>query len=349
MRHLVLALLLLSSGPGWRWLSRVGERNEALARAQAAYRQGNPAGAAAAFRRALEIPTPRPVPDPRLLLNLAHAQAQAGQVAAARATYGQLLSAGRVPARLGSVARQQLAVLRAGQGQYAQALGLLRQALSLDPTNNAARYNYEVLREFLARQPAPQLPSLGAPRAKPPTPPPGAKPPMPEKSPVPAPPNQAPQPQPASRPGADRPGQLPDAAQPGSPSGPPQPRPAANGQPDPARPDVAPGPAAGGGQRPGAGPTRPLPAGAAPGRQRGPNANLNGARPPAGQSSRPGTEPATDADQQLQTQRERLRQLNLTPGQARQLLEALRAQEAQYLQQRPRPAGRRPRPGEPTW
>lgn len=338
-----LALLLLLSGPGWGWLGSVRGHNRALAQAQAAYQRGDAAGAAAGYQRALAAGTlaGHHSPDPRLLLNLAHVQAQAGQFAAARATYGQVLSLGQVPAALGSVARQQLAVLAAGLGQYAQALSLLRQALLLDPANAGARYNYEVLREFLARQASPGGPTIPPPAApRPPTPPRAPNPPA-------AAGNQ-PAPQASTRAGAARPGQTTDAGPSGPPANQPLPHPTAAGPPAPPRPSAAPGPAAGA-LKPGAGPSRPLPTSATTGSERGLSANAADTPAPAGRNLRPGPEAATNADQQLQTQRERLRQLNLTPAQARQLLEALRAQEQQYLQQHPRPAGPRPRPGEPTW
>lgn len=341
-----LALLLLLSGPGWGWLGSVRGHNRALAQAQAAYQRGDAAGAAAGYQRALAAGTlaGNHSPDPRLLLNLAHAQAQAGQFAAARATYGQLLSLGQVPAALGSVAQQQLAVLAARLGQYAQALSLLRQALLLDPANAGARYDYEVLREFLARQASPGGPTIPPPAApRLPTPPRTPNPPAAAGN------QPAPQPQASTRAGAARPSQTTDAGPSGPPANQPLPHPAAAGQPAPPRPSAAPDPAAADALKLGAGPSRPLPTSATTGSERGLSANAAGAPALAGRNLHPGTEAATNADQQLQTQRERLRQLNLTPAQARQLLEALRAQEQQYLQQRPRPAGPRPRPGEPTW
>ena len=88
------------------------------------------------------------------------------------------------------------------------------------------------------------------------------------------------------------------------------------------------------------------------GKQRGldASASATGASAPTGQGRRPGTEAATNADLQLQTQRERLKAMNLTPTQAQQLLDALRASEEQYLQQRPRARkGEAPAHGTPTW
>ncbi|WP_158022692.1 hypothetical protein [Hymenobacter coccineus] len=49
-------------------------------------------------------------------------------------------------------------------------------------------------------------------------------------------------------------------------------------------------------------------------------------------------------------QRERLQAMDLSPAQAQQLLDALKAQEQQYLQQVPRRrAGAPARRGQPTW
>ncbi|MDO7886700.1 hypothetical protein [Hymenobacter cheonanensis] len=345
MRSWLLYLLLLSSGPpGWQWLTRVREHNGAQAQAQAALRAHRPAEAVYYFQRAVAL-AGRGGPGPALLLSLGQAQQQASQLGAAQATYGRLL-APAVPTGIGSVARQQLAGLLAQQHQVAQAVGLLRQALRLNPTNATARYNYELLSQYLAGQ-RPDNPDL--------PPPGGASPPPPRQ------PNrpdstqrerQGRSPQPAEKAGADHPGQAPDPspAAPAGPAGAPQPNSA--GQPDRQRPTSAAGSSAAGGFRPGAGERQPLPSGTAPGRQRGLDAGTtaSGSDAPAGQGRRPGTEAATSSDLQLQTQRERLKAMNLTPAQAQQVLEALRESEQQYLQQRPRQQqGPPPAPGQPTW
>ena len=345
MKASLLALLLVGgiSLPGWNWLVRVREHNAAQTQGQAAAQLGQTTEAAWRYGRAVAL-AGRGGPTPALLLNLAQAQAQAGQ-AAARATYARLLGPA-VPAAIGSAARQQLAGLLATERQFAQAIGLLRQALRLDPTNAAARYNYELLSQYLAGQPPPALPPPGAPK------PAGSAPDnQPEKDPA-AQPDAGPTP--APQPGTARPGEAPDPSGPpaGGPGGAPQPS-AAGGPPARPRPTPLPGPNAGGGSRPGgAGPARPVPNGPAGGSRRGLDAGAPalGSNAPAGQGRRPGTEAATDADLQLQTQRERLQALDLTPAQAQQLLDALRASEQQYLQQRPRPrAGTAPPPGQPTW
>jgi tetratricopeptide (TPR) repeat protein len=153
-------LFLLSAGlPGWRWLTQVRAHNDAQAQAQATLAAGHPAEAVYYYQQAVALASRRN-PAPALLLNLGQAQQRAGQLGAARATYAQLL-APAVPAAIGSVARQQLAGLLAGQRQVAQAQALLRQALKLNPANATARYNYELLSQYLAGQ-QPDNPALPA-------------------------------------------------------------------------------------------------------------------------------------------------------------------------------------------
>ena len=330
-----LLLLLLWGVPGLRLLTMVHDRNVAVADATAAYRRGEALLAARDFENALATASLRATPDPRLVLNLGHAQAQAGQLSAAQATYGKLLAGS--PARLGSVARQQLAVLAAGRGELAQAASLLRQALLLDPTNAGARYNFEVVSDYLARRPnRPQL-----------LPPP---PPSPTSTPKTAPAKNGAQPnKPAEKAGTNHQGEINDTKPAANASMPPAPRPDAAGQPDNRQSSALPG-ATTGSRTPGAGPPQPTASGDAPGTQRGLDRNTAaGTGSLNNRSNRPGAEAATAADLSLQTQRERLQAMNLSPAQARQLLETLRAQEQQYLQQRPRPAAQKPDPNRPTW
>ncbi|MBF9143981.1 hypothetical protein [Hymenobacter properus] len=336
MKYLVMVVLLLS-GPGLQLLTRVRDRNEAVATGAAAYRRGEAGLAVYAFENALAAKTRHP--DPRLLLNLAHAQTRAGLLAPAQATYGRLLTGS--PAALSSVARQQLAVQAARQGQLAQAISLLRQALILNPHNAGARFDYEVLSEYLAKRPnAPKIPTPPTPQEK------NAA----DEKTAPA-KDGAAQNQPAEKAGTARQGEVNDQKpSPVPPAGPPDARPDPAGQPDPRQPSAAPGSTAAGGRTLGNGAQQPLPSGEEPGQQRGLDRSAGASSPlPNGRSNRPGTEAATPADVQLQTQRERLQAMNLSPAQARQLLETLRAQEQQYLQQLARPAAQRPDPNKPTW
>jgi len=335
MKYALLAFLLLA-GPIWGRLTWVRDRNEAVAAGHAAYARGEAAGAARSFAAALAANVRRAA-DPNLALNLAHAEAQAGQFTAARATYGGLLAGS--PAAVGSVARQQLAVLAARGGDVAQALGLLRQALLLDPRNASARYDFEILSDFLAQRPA-------GPKITPPAPSPSA---APKKQPKPVPDDRAAHnSQPATKPGTDRQGQVnqPEAAP--SPATPPGRQPSPAGPPDPQRPAGGPG-QANGGFAPGQGEKRPIPSGEPAGKTRGLDPTGPGEAPRRTSPGGPGVDAATPADQRLQTQRKQLRAMNLSPAQARQLLETLRAEEKQYLQQLARPTSQKPDPSKPTW
>ena len=334
-----LLLLLLSAGlPGWHWLTRVRDYNTAQAQGQAAARAGHPLEAAYLLKQAVAL-AGRGGSSPALLLDLAQAQARAGQVAEARATYAQLLSPG-VPAELGSTVRQQLAVVLARQGQLAQALALLRQALILNPANAAARYNFELLTQYLnGQQPA-----------TPPAPPPagGSAPSKPQPDSAAG--SRKGEKQPAPKPGNRQPGAGPDPGTP-PPSGPADgPQPTRNGQPDRQRPTPTAGNSTNGSQRPGNGAAHSLASGREPGTQRGLDASTATSNTAGGRSSGPGRDAATSADQELQTQRERLKAMSLTPAQAEQVLDALREREQQYLQQQTRSRqGAAPAPGQPTW
>jgi hypothetical protein len=330
----VLAVLELTVA-GCQQLTKVRDRNVAAAAGQVAYARGDAARAAQDFEAALAAKARR-VPEPRLILNLGHAQTRAGQAGAARGTYARVLTGS--PASIGSVARQQLAVLAARQGQLAQALGLLRQALILNPNNTGARYNYEVLSDYLARQQAPDMPPPGAGSGS------KQQPDSPDKKSETA-------KSPSEKAGTNEAGELPQPNQPpGPPDGQPESQPNPTGQPDPQRPGQLPGTTAKGGRNGGNGEQQPIASGAASGPQRGLDMSAKpGPAASAGTGRRPGSEAALPEDARLQTQRERLRAMNLSPAQARQVLEALRAQEQQYLQQLARPATTKPDPDKPTW
>lgn len=331
----LLLLFVLSSVPGLRLLTMVRDRNVAVADATAAYRHGEALVAAYHFEAALATASPRTAPDPRLVLNLGHAQARAGRVGAAQATYGRLLTS--CPARLGSVARQQLAVLAAERAELAQAASLLRQAIVLDPSNAGARYDFEVVSEYLALRP-------NRPQFLPPPPP------SPASKPKTAPEKNGPQPnKPAEKAGTDHKGEINDTRPTSNAGAPPAPRPDAAGPPDNRQPSAMPG-ATTGNRTPGADQPQSTASGDTPGTKRGLDRSTgNGVASPNSRSNRPGSEVATAADLSLQTQRERLQAMSLSPAQARQLLETLRAREQQYLQQRTRPAAQKPDPNRPTW
>jgi len=326
MKTFVLTSLLVLGS--WGGLTRIRDRNTAIEQAQAAYTRQDFRRAAQAYRLAVEQYGAK---DEAVLLNLAHACARAGQAAAARTFYGRLLTS-RQP-RTRSIARQQLAVLAAQKGDYAQAVSLLRQALLADPANAGARYDYEALKAYLNHQQhEPQIPPPASDGNAPP-----------EKKPA------DPQSQPRPQSGPDRPGQLDDPTQPSDSRNAPQARPDQQGRRDPNRPEASPGNGAPGGFQPGSGQQQAVARGSQPGTVRGLSDAADGTEAAGAPSRRASSEQATLSETQLQTQRERLQQMNLSSGQARQLLDALNAAEQQYLQQLPHKATRKPDSGKPAW
>jgi tetratricopeptide (TPR) repeat protein len=326
---LLFVVLMLG---GWGGFTRIRDRNAAVQQGSAAYAQRNFMQAAQAFQYAVEE---LGITDEATVLNLAHACVRAGQESLAKAYYGRLLTS-KTPA-IRSVTQQQLAVLAVQKGEFAQAVALLRQALLADPTNAEARYNYEVLRDYLARRP-------NAPRIPPPA---GAAKEQDSQQSENKPQDTAKQPQ--TRAGNDRSGELDDSNLPPNPKNAPQSRPSEAGQTDANQPGANPGNTAQGGFQPGAGAERNVARGTEPGGVRGLSDTDTGEEVADGRSRRAGTEQATLDETQLQTQRARLQQMQLSPGRAQQILESLGAAEQQYLQQLPRRSTRKPASDKPAW
>jgi tetratricopeptide (TPR) repeat protein len=330
MRALLLGSMLLLSS--WGGLSRIHDRNAAIKRGEQAYARKEYALAAQAYKEAAVNLGSK---EDEVWLNLAHATARIGRGAEARGYYGHLLTSSTPAIR--SIALQQLAILATQKGDYAQAITLLRQALIANPSNKDARFDYEVLRDYLARRATnPQMPPPGTDGS-----------PDVEQHRTPDP--QNPERQPRPKPGADQQGQLNDPTQPQNPRNAPQSQPNAQGKPAPDQPSGNAGNSAPNGFTPGRGEQREVARGKEPGSVRGLSDEENGPQAPGGPSARGGTEQAALDEAQLQTQRARLQQMNLSAGQARQLLEAMHAAEQQYLQQLPRKSTRPPDKTKPGW
>ncbi|MEQ8904448.1 hypothetical protein [Ekhidna sp.] len=90
------------------------------------------------------------IDDPAIKLNLAHSHYHLGDTAGAKSRYNQLATA---PSnKLKSVAFQQLGVMSKDAGKLEEALQQLKSAIKADPTNQEARYNYEVVKKLLEEQ-----------------------------------------------------------------------------------------------------------------------------------------------------------------------------------------------------
>ncbi|WP_135434651.1 tetratricopeptide repeat protein [Hymenobacter fodinae] len=322
-------MLLLSS---WGGLTRIHDRNDAIRRGELAYARKDYSTAAEAYKEAAVRLGSQ---EDQVWLNLAHATARLGRSAEARGYYGHLLTSSTPATR--SIALQQLAILATQKGDYAQATTLLRQALIANPRNADARFNYEVLRDYLTRRATdPQMPPPGTDGS-----------PDVERHRTPEADNAERQPQP--KPGADQQGQLNDPTQPQDPRNAPQSQPNAQGKPAQDQPSGNAGNSAPNGFTPGRGEQREMASGQQPGSVKGLSNEETGPEAPGGTSNRGGTEQAALDEAQLQTQRARLQQMNLSAGQARQLLDAMHAAEQQYLQQLPRKSTRPADKSKPGW
>ncbi|MEO1256184.1 MAG: hypothetical protein AAFY41_15045 [Bacteroidota bacterium] len=90
------------------------------------------------------------VDDPAIDLNLAHSYYQLDDTASAKKNYASLTRS--ADTKLKSIAYQQLGVINKDNGKLEEALQQLKSAIKADPSNQDARYNYEVVKKLLEEQ-----------------------------------------------------------------------------------------------------------------------------------------------------------------------------------------------------
>jgi Ca-activated chloride channel family protein len=88
--------------------------------------------------------------DDELYLNLAHSYFQQGDSAQARTYYGQASTTDNKTIK--SIAYQQLGVMAKEGQQYEESLNYLKSSIKADPTNQDARYDYELVKKLLEEQ-----------------------------------------------------------------------------------------------------------------------------------------------------------------------------------------------------
>ncbi|MGV3505386.1 MAG: tetratricopeptide repeat protein [Adhaeribacter sp.] len=321
MKVLVAVFLFLSMlGEGLQLASRI---NKGVQEAEAMYKRGQYRQAVALYQY---LHDSLQVSDEQLVLNQAHAAFQAGDNKTATRNY-TLLSRNPDPT-LQSVASTQLALLYYQKGNTERALYTFKKALIQDPGNETARFNYELLKKYLDANPS----MAGTARRPPqkPTPPPG--------------PREQGASQRASVKAADTgsAGSTSDQQREGSKPPISRPEPAAAGSRG--------GSPSGQGQ-PGAGETgkpRQTPQGSKGNQQQG-LSNEDGGTNGPGDRNREGTEALGQQEKQMQTLRARLKNSDLSPEKATQLLEAMRHAELQYLQQLPHKAQKPRSTSRPDW
>lgn len=318
MKTTLAAILLISLfGGGITAISRI---NDNARKAAAAYAQQNYAEAIAAYKYLVDD---LEVDDDQLRLNLAHAYYHAGLYPQAMATY-QLL-ADHPTQHLRAIAHLQLGNIYTKQKKYKQALAFYKQALMAEPANDAARYNFELLKKYLdlhpeaAKQEKNELPEEND---------------MPEaesdslQAPTPAEENQ--EPQPKTKPDAQ--GEQQEEIDT------PEPDPSGQQKKDTGTKNQD---NINGNQ------DREEAAGNLPGDQKGQNLNSDF---DTNQAQRNTTgEGISDEDRRAQTRRSRLQQANMSPEKAKLLLDAMRNAELQYIQQLPKKSTRKPDRSKPDW
>ncbi len=137
MKWLLFTLLLTSIDP-----VDIRKINVAKAEAKKAYLAGDFQTAIARYRYLLDS---MQVDEDEVRMNLANAYFQANDTTQALNAYLPLTQSKN--AKLKSVAHQQMGVLNNRQGKLEEALNEFKQALKTDPTNEDARYNYEMVKK----------------------------------------------------------------------------------------------------------------------------------------------------------------------------------------------------------
>lgn len=142
MKYLVLALLFIAPDP--REISRVNNLKE---EAGEAFNAGDFEAAISKYSTLYDT---LGVDEPEIGLNLAHSYYALGDSSNAKAYYQKVTTGNDTG--LNSIAYQQLGVMAKAPSTLQQSLAYFKSALKADPTNEEARYNYEVVKKLLEEQ-----------------------------------------------------------------------------------------------------------------------------------------------------------------------------------------------------
>lgn len=147
IRRLLLGLLLLITTTAFADIGDIAAINQLKREAETAFRNKfwN-----VAINKYKQLTDTYQVKEPAVLLNLAHAYFNAGEMSMALVQYEQAAKTGNKAVQ--TVAYQQAAVIKAQSGQLEDALKYLRNSLRASPGNQAARYNYEVVYALLIKK-----------------------------------------------------------------------------------------------------------------------------------------------------------------------------------------------------
>ena len=144
MKWLVLpAILLAFFGVDPKLISKV---NSAKSEAKKAFLANDYLVAATKYRYLIDS---LGVKEDEVLMNLAHCYFNLNDTTNAQTSYQKLLTGPNTNKMLRSNAYQQLGVINNRQGKLEQALANFKEALKADPTNEDARYDYEMVKKKL--------------------------------------------------------------------------------------------------------------------------------------------------------------------------------------------------------
>lgn len=142
MIHSILVLLLLmmiGPGPG-----DIGKINTAKSEAKKAFQRGEFSKAVAEYKYLTDS---LGIKEDEVSMNLAHSYFELNDTINAQNAYLPLSSS--LNKKFKSLASQQLGVLANRQGKFEEALNYFKNSLKADPTNEEARYNYEMVKKKL--------------------------------------------------------------------------------------------------------------------------------------------------------------------------------------------------------
>ena len=139
MKWSLLILIAFLVDPG-----KIGQVNTAKSEAKKAYQRGEYKNAVAQYKILRDS---LGVQEEEVNMNLAHSYFQLNDTLNAQNSYLPLTSS--LNPKFKSVANQQLGVLANRGGKFEEALNYFKNSLKTDPTNEEARYNYEMVKKKL--------------------------------------------------------------------------------------------------------------------------------------------------------------------------------------------------------
>lgn len=144
MRVLVLFILINSSISD---VNKIAKVNSLKKQAEKAFNQGEYDAAISSFRTLTDS---LGINEDPILLNLANAYFHQKDTTNAQQYYSRVLSS--EDAQLRSLAYQQMGVINKQKNELDKALSDFKSALKSNPSNEDARYNYELLKQMMEQQ-----------------------------------------------------------------------------------------------------------------------------------------------------------------------------------------------------